>query len=118
MAFTLLSLAMAFLIRVPALYVALTRVGYFRISKSTLILVALFSTFLGVIMPAGFLDIVGVLFRVVLLSIILMILLRGELMDSLKSVAVAAFLESIMILALSLSPFSFLVAGLGVLSVP
>ncbi len=119
MSFTIISLVVAFLIRLPALYLALTQVGYFRLSSGNLVAIALFSTLLGVIMPAeGMLDIIGALFRIVLLSIIIMVLMRGEITDSLKAVVVAAVIESVIILTLSLSPVSFLVAGLGIFSVP
>jgi hypothetical protein len=118
MGFTLLSLFVAFIIRLPALYVSLTQVGYFRLSKGTLITLAMFSTLLGVIMPAAGIDVVGVMFRIALLAVIVMVVMRSDIMDALKAVVVAAFIESIILLALSLSPVSFLVAGLGFLSVP
>ncbi len=118
MSFTIVSLVFAFILRLPALYAALTQVGGFKLSFGNLVAIALFSTLLGVIMPAGPFDVIGAIFRIVLLSIILMVLMRAEINDALKAVVVAAVIETVIIFTISLSPVAFLVAGLSPFSVP
>ncbi|MBN3037047.1 MAG: hypothetical protein JW834_01235 [Candidatus Diapherotrites archaeon] len=119
MEFTLVSLVAAFLIRMAALYVALTRAGFWKLEPKELVLLATFSTLLGVIMPAtGLLDVTGALFRLLLFSIILVIFMRMEIADALGATFVAAIIEAVAIFALSISPISWAVAGMSWLAVP
>lgn len=119
MAFGLIQMGVAILIRLPALYVAISREGYYKMDKTTLIMLAVFSALLGFFMPAGgLLDIGGALFRIVLFAIIIMVLLRTEFFEALGIVLVAAIIESLIILALSISPMSWLVAGMSPLTIP
>ena len=119
MGFTLISMAVAIAIRIPSLYVALSQQGYDRLEIPKLFMLALFSALLGFIMPAtGLLDIGGVLFRVMLFAVIIMVLMKLEFFDALTVVIIAAIIESIIILALIISPVSFLVAGMSPLTIP
>jgi len=115
----LIQMAVAVLIRLPALYIAVSRESYYRVEAGTLVMLALFSALLGVVMPAtGFLDIGGALFRVVLFTVIVMVVVRTEVLDSLGIVVVAAIIEAVIILGFSISPFAWLVEGMNVLSIP
>jgi hypothetical protein len=119
MGFTVISVFVAVLIRIPALYVALSHQGFHKIEVSNLFLLAMFSALLGVIMPAGgILDIGGVLFRVGLFSLMLMVMMRLEFFEGLTTTIIAAIIEAIIIAALLFTPFSWLVEGMSVLTIP
>ena len=119
MAFGLIQMAVAVGIRIPALYVAISREGYFRIDKGALIMLSLFSALLGFFMPAhGILDIGGALFRITLFAIIVMVLIKTDFLESFGVVIIAAIIEALMILALSISPFGWLVSGMSPLTIP
>ncbi|MCK4327325.1 MAG: hypothetical protein KAW41_02500 [Candidatus Diapherotrites archaeon] len=119
MAMGLVQMAVAVGIRLPALYIAISRQGYPNLSTGLIIMLAVFSALLGFFMPAGgILDIGGALFRIVLFAVIIMILFRAEFMEALGVVIVAAIIESLIILALSISPVSWLVAGMSPLTIP
>ncbi len=119
MAFGLVQMAVAIGIRIPALYVAISREGYYRIDKGTLIMLSLFSALLGFFMPAhGILDIGGALFRIMLFAILMMVLLKAEFIEAFGIVIIAAIIESLIILAFSISPFGWLVSGMSPLTIP
>ena len=112
-------LLIAFLIRFIGLYTAFARAGYYRIDKGGLVVLALFSTLLGFIMPAGgFFDIFGVIFRIALFAIIIMIFAKTEFMEGIGITITAAIVESLIIIVLMITPFSWIVAGMGPLTVP
>jgi len=119
MAFGLVQMAVAVGLRIPAIYIALSRESGWKISPVMVVMLALFSAMLGFFMPAGgILDIGGALFRICLFAIIIMILLKMDFMEALGVVVVAAIIESLIILALTISPFSWLVAGMSPLTIP
>ncbi len=119
MAMGLPQMALAVGIRIPALYVAVSRASGWRVSPPLIVMLAVFSALLGFFMPAtGILDIGGMLFRVFLFAIIIMVLMRMEFLEALGIVIFAAIIESIIILAISISPVSWLVAGMNVLTIP
>ena len=118
MSFTIMSILVAIMIRIPALYVGLSREGYWEVDAPTLIFLAIFAAFLGFIMPAQGIDLIGTFFRIVLFTIILMVLVRMDFTDALGTVIFAAIIEAIIIVALMISPFNSLVAGMSPLMVP
>jgi len=118
MGFTVLSLIISFLLRIPALYIALSQQGFNKMETPKLIFLAAFATLLGVIMPATGFDVAGVLFRIALFAVVLVFFMQLEFLEAITVVFVSSILLAIMIFALSLSPVSFLVEGLGLLSIP
>ena len=119
MAFGLVQMAVAVGIRIPSLYVAISREGYMKVQPSTLLMLSVFSALLGFFMPAsGVLDVGGALFRIALFALIIMVWFRTEFMEALGVVIVAAIIESLILLALSISPVSWLVAGMSPLTIP
>lgn len=115
----LVQIAAAVAIRIPALYLAISRIGFYKIESGTLLMLSLFSAMLGFLMPAtDILDIGGVLFRIALFTVIVMIVMRVEIGDAFGIVFVAAIIESLIILFLMISPLSWLVAGMNPLTIP
>lgn len=122
MPITVLNIVTTFIIKLAALYIVLSLVGYWEMPKNKLILLTTFSTFLGLITPVGsamiLSTITGILFRVVLFGVIVMVLTRLRMMEAFSAVIGAAVIESIILLTLSFSPFSFLTQGMSPLMVP
>ncbi len=87
----IVQLAVAVAIRLPALYIAISREGFGRAKPGTLLMLSFFSALLGFLMPAtGILDIGGALFRIALFGVIIMVVLRMDLADAFGVVLVAA----------------------------
>ena len=117
MAFSPLTIIVAIVIRLPALYVALSR-GHVRVESSTVVALAIFSAFLGVLMPAAGFDLIGMIFRLALFAVIVMVLTRRSVGGSFAVVLVASVIETVIIFVISISPLNFLVAGMGMFSIP
>ena len=119
MEFSIFTLIAAFLIRLVGLYFAISRVGYVVIQKSNLVMLAIFATFLGFVMPAGgIFDITGILFRIALFTIILLVLLGMDPFSAFFTTIVAAVIEAIIIIVLLFTPFAPYISGLSPLMVP
>jgi hypothetical protein len=115
---TFLALAVSVIVRLTALYVGLSR-RFAKVEVSTLAILAIFSAFLGFLMPAtGFLDVMGAIFRLVLFSVIVMVLTRLPFTDCLSVVLIAVIIENVMVFVLSITPLAFLVAGLPLFTLP
>ena len=112
-----LAMVVAIIVRLPALYLTLTGMRY-RVESGTLLVLALFSALLGFVMPAVGFDIAGMVFRVALFTVIVMIMTRANILNSLIIVLIAAVVESFTILLLSLTPLSFVVSGMSPLTIP
>lgn len=122
MPITIINLVTTFAIKLTALYTVLSLVGYWEMPKNKLLLLAAFSTFLGLVTPTGsamiFSTITGILFRIVLFAVIVMVITRLRITEAFSAVLGAAILESIILLTLSFSPFSFLTQGMSPFMVP
>ena len=114
---SVLSIVAAIFIRLPALYLTISGMRY-RADGGTLLVLAVFSAFLGFIMPATGFDMAGVVFRIALFVIIVMIMLRCNIVEASVIVLISAFIESFTILVFSFTPLKFLVAGMSPLTIP
>ncbi len=122
MPITVLNLATAFLTRVAALYLVLTKTKYWEVNARKLLLLAMFSTFLGLIAPSGaaitLASISGIIFRITLFTAIIFILTGLNISESFSAVIMAAIIEFVMLMALSISPAAFLVQGMSPFTIP
>jgi hypothetical protein len=117
MALTVLTLATAVVIRLVALNIIL-RKSYYPVQMPTIVFLAILSTFFGFIMPAPLLDVSGFLFRAGLFVLAVMLLARTSMGEAVGVVVIASIIESTIIVVLSLSPLSYLVAGMNWASIP
>lgn len=122
MPITIVNIITTFIIKLAALYIVLSLVGYWEMPKNKLLLLTAFSTFLGLLTPVSsamiLSTITGIVFRVVLFAVIVMVLTRLRMMEAFSAVIGAAIIESIILLTLSFSPFSFLTQGMSPFMVP
>lgn len=122
MPITIFNLVTTFVVKLSALYIVLSLVGYWEMPKNKLVLLAAFSTFLGLVASAGSATILstitGILFRAVLFAVIILILTRLRMTEAFSAVIGAAVIEFIIFLTLSFSPFSSLVQGMSPFMVP
>jgi hypothetical protein len=115
MAFSVISLGIAFVIKAVALYLVLNYQGFAKMETQTLVILAAFSTLLSFIMPAGVFDITGMIVRGMLFAIILMLLMGTDAAESLMVTFMIAVISAIMIATLT---FVGLAHGVPILSVP
>ena len=119
MTLSMITLGAAFFIRIVALYLVILKEGYWNFNRKFLLLfLAAFSTFLALIMPATGFDVIGIIFRVALFAVILMTLLGINYFECIWMVVEAAIIETIIVLALMITPLAFVVNGLSLLVIP
>ncbi len=90
-----IGIVIAYLIRYFAFYVAFKRTGWVVVDTSSLAVIAFLSLVLGIVMPAGAFDFIGILLRLLIIAVFIMILFGEDLTEAFGMTLTAAVIEVI-----------------------
>ncbi len=113
----LLSMATAFILRVVSFYIGFKRSGWIAVKGNVLLIVALFSLVLGILVPAGNFDIMGIFIRMLVVAAIIMVFMNEDITDAISITITAAVVQ--IVISFLLQIFApFLIEGLSPFTVP
>ncbi len=102
MCFTLVGLAISYLIRYLAYYVAFQRSGWRFIDARGISIIAFVSLLFGVFVPAGPSDFIGILLRLLIVSVFIIVIFGEDMSEAFGMAMVAAVIEVIAGFAINL----------------
>ncbi len=95
MCISLVGLAVSYFIRYVAFYVAFNRSGWRWIDNRGIGILAFVSLIFGVLLPASSMDIIGILLRLLIVSVFIIVLFGEDMSEAFGMAMVAAVVEVI-----------------------